>query len=174
MHMVIRAIVYANNKKEAVSQAEDVFEGLVERTTFDYYQMFDKEDKWGGAKERWGNYSIAYKYNSKKGKKLVIDGWDSTYNDFKVYFDKAKEILAKCKSVDELLRRDSMDRWYIGRLGAYEGSCCWLYDNDGSGITDEEHLDKTISKWKCFYEDKGKKNPYADLDLWVVPADVHF
>ena len=123
MHMVIRAIVYANNKKEAVSQAEGVFEGLVERTTFDYYQMFDKEDKWGGAKERWGNYSIAYKYNSKKGKKLVIDGWDSTYNDFKVYRYVAVIIGISIFLATFLIKQhyilDSLSGLLIGCIGFY-------------------------------------------------------
>ena len=174
MHMVIRAIVYAKNQGEAVNVGEDVFNRLVEGTSFDYYQLFNGNDDWGNAIERWGSQSIASKYKSKEGKELVVEGWESTYRDLKGCFNKAKEILAKHDTIDSLLRANSMDRWYIGQLGRTQGSNCWLFDNDGCGIMDEGHLDDTLEKWKCLYEDKDKPNPYKDYDVWGEPADVDF
>ena len=169
MHMTIRAIVYAENKNNAVSQAEGVFTRLVERDTFDYYSLFGE-----GAEDIWGDRIVASKYKTKEGKKLVKDGWDFTYRDTKEYFKKVKKILKKYKNVDDFLDGDTFDRWYLYKLGAYEGSSLWLYDDDGSGIRDEKHLNNVLDKWKHLYEDKNINNPYKNKDIWVVPADVHF
>ncbi len=176
MHMIIRAIVYAEDSLEAVEKAESIFERLTDgEKPFDYYGLFEKGDY---AKDRWGHFKSVYNLNEKDGIRLVEEGWEHTVRDMEEYFKKGKAYLNKCKTVHDILNPKKTDfcmgRWYLGKLGSCEGSSVWLYDNDGSGITTREHLDDTISKWKCLYEDHDKKNPYADLDLWVVPADVHF
>lgn len=41
------------------------------------------------------------------------------------------------------------------------------------GITDEDHPENVLTKWKCLYEDKGRENPHKEQKIYVVPADVH-
>ena len=178
MHMIIRAIVYADDKLAALKKAKEVFEYLTDgEKPFDYYGLFGNDDY---AEDRWGHFKSVYNLTEKDGIRLVEEGWESTVKDMEEYFEKGKEYLNKCKTVHDILSPDpkdadaSMGRWYLGKLGSYDGSSVWLYDNDGSGIATRDHLDNTISKWKCLYEDRDKKNPYAGLDVWVVPADVHF
>jgi hypothetical protein len=141
---------------------------LVDQQTYDYYQLFSE-----GAESRWGDMPKVARYKSKEGKKMVEEGWDSTYRDAEEYFKKAKEFLANCKSVDDLLKSDCMERWYLHKLGGYYTGT-WLYDNDGSSILNLTHLDDTLEKWKCLYDNQDKKNPYEKDAVWVVPADVHF
>ena len=178
MHMMIRALVYADKKEDAVQQAHSVFEMLTDgQYPFDYYQLFDDSDDWGSAKNRWDESPIAVKHSTKKGKELVSEGWKATLDNMRECFDKSKEYLNKCKDVNAFLKNRSgadMSRYYLRQLGAYNGSAIWLYDNDGSGISDKGHLKDALNKWECLYKDKETKNPYDDLDVWVVPADVHF
>ena len=163
MHMMIRALVYADKKESAINKGKDVFEMLTEgHHPFDYYQLFDDSDDWGSAKNRWDEQSKAVRYSTKEGKDLVSGGW---------------KYLNKCKDVNDFVKSRSgadMSRYYLNQLGSYSGSAIWLYDNDGSGISDKGHLKDVLNKWECLYKDKEKKSPYDDLDVWVVPADVHF
>jgi hypothetical protein len=63
--------------------------------------------------------------------------------------------------------------WYRCRqAGSVEGSAVWLYDHDGNGIRDSRHLSEVLNKWPSCHKDKP--NLYADMEVWVVPADVHY
>jgi hypothetical protein len=63
---------------------------------------------------------------------------------------------------------------FMREAGQYKGHGIFVYNNDGEGIRDPKHLHRALTKWTCLYEDRGKPNPYAGMDVWVVPSDVHF
>jgi len=182
MHMVIRAIVYAKNKEDALAKAANVFDGLTEnQDPFDYYEMFNTAGSVVSGRGRWGALPAAVKADSKAGKKLIEEGMKSTWDEFKEAIKAVREGIST--GTDEKLFEDKdvktnnmtgMFKYFCGLIGQYSGSAIWLYDHDGEGIRDREHLANTLSKWKCVYEDKGQENPCKDLSVWVVPADVHY
>ncbi len=54
------------------------------------------------------------------------------------------------------------------QLGQTRGPSVFLYDQDGEGITDEEHLLSVLNRWK------NVSDRYLHKRLFVVPIDVHF
>lgn len=74
---------------------------------------------------------------------------------------------------DSLAVQAPMLRHFMYNVGRYSGSPYWLYDRDGQPIREAPAVECVLSKWKMLYEDQGKPNPYKDLDVWVVTADVH-
>lgn len=182
MHMVIRTIVYAKDKNEAISKAHGVFNRLTENQhPFDYYQMFDNEGTPVSGKGRWGSLPALSKVDSKNGKKLIDEGMKYTHDEFISSVKKVRETINAY--TDEQLFEDKdvkidgmikMFKYFCSCLGEYAGPRTWLYDNEGEGIHNEHDLKNVLSKWKCIYEDAGKENPYKDMFVWVVPADVHY
>ena len=61
-----------------------------------------------------------------------------------------------------------MIKFYCYSLGQCKGPNVYLYDNDGEGITDENHLRNVLKKWEDITTE------YVNLRLFVVPVDVHF
>lgn len=166
MHMVIRAIVYANSREVAREKAEDIFKRLTDtEEPFDYYIMGYRD----------GSQANAFKATSKQGKKLIERGMELMTADFQRSLEYVREHIDKD---DDVLMRDgketgSLWRYHCYQLGMYCGPAVWLYGSDGEGIRDSEHLENALNKWRCLYEDDGKPNPHADDSVWVVPADVH-
>lgn len=164
MHMIIRNIVYANSEKEALSKAEYIFQRLCEgQRPFDYYDMFDN----GGTSYWGGKYPAVADIKSKIGRKMVVEGWRATLRDMRHNLRKIKEV-TEGKKVTEIMRdirKDWLQHRYYS-VGEYRGGSVWLYDGDGEGIKDREHLDNVLNKWNDEY--------YKDLNVYVVPADVHF
>jgi len=73
----------------------------------------------------------------------------------------------------------TMLRHTMSKMGEYNGPSIWLYDHDGMGILDRGFLQNTLDKWEP--QDTlrriggGKAEyPYDGLEVWVVPADVHY
>ena len=64
-----------------------------------------------------------------------------------------------------------MPRYQFQCIGQSGGSGIWLYDNDGSGIRTRHHLDNALTKWPDL---DYTSEEYKGLDVWVVPADVHY
>jgi hypothetical protein len=173
MHMTIRAIVYAKTYEEAINSAEGVFNGLSgERgEPFDYYNIYDED----GARA-----------DTKKGRELIAKGMESTRSTL---FENLANIrhglsqlsdediwtmVSKREDEDDQLCLDAgMLRHFMGKAGQYNGSGVFVYDRNGVGIRDPKHLRRAL-KWTCLYEDNGKPNPYTSLDVWVIPADVHY
>jgi len=183
MHMVIRAIVYAKTEDEALKKARKIFEQLCE-TEFDYFTLFNDDTSTVSGKARWGELPVVAKADSKEGKRLIAEGMEATKREFLDSVAKIKNSLEKY-SAEELFEmegfsEEDLDKFGIDfrhncyRAGMYRGYLIWLYDDDGEGIRTPKHLKRVLEKWKSIYEDKGKENPYKDLDIWVVPADVHF
>ncbi len=171
MHMIIRNIVYAPSKREALDKAESNMYYMIGddgNAPFDYYTTFNT-----GASSYWGDkYKPVSKLTSKEGRKLVCDGWKSTLEEIRRHVKAVKNHFRGKSPVDFLASNDLQH--HLSQLGEYRGSSCWLYGDDGEGIKKRRHLNDTLNKWKCLYEDKGEKNPYKNDSIFVVPADVHF
>jgi len=177
--MVIRLIVYANSKEEALERAKEILEnGLVGENgePFDFYTTFDIPKKLApmSGRARWGNFPPAVKLMSKKGIELLNKGWEFTVKDFKYHLQNLVKIGEKHNWNYEKLMNDGNFRFHAYSIGEYSGSNIWLYDDDGEGIRDLNHLKNAIEKWKVLYEDRGKENPHEDYEVWIVPVDVHF
>lgn len=200
MHEVIRAIVYPHNEKEALDRARDIFENLCGRRgqPFDYFVLFDEDSPMSG-KNRWGNLPVVARADSPEGRKLISDGMQYTRDEFMENMAQIREALLvlsdeelfteelrpssiAARAFDEATNRKKFSFTYLPGMikhfmyhaGEYIGPSIYLYDDNGSGIKTPEHLSGVLSKWKCLYEDQGKENPYKDLDIFVVPADVHY
>lgn len=176
MHMMIYAIVYAKTEKDAFEHAKELFEEMCgDGKPFDYYATFDQDESITlgvAGKARWGEFPVIVKANTKQGKELIEKGLNYT----KKYFMEDLAIIKKVvetKSFEEIwnIRHDSeMFRFRCSTVGAYRGWPVALYDNDGEGIQDPKHLQDVLDKWKCLPQSHEK---YMDLEIWVVPADVH-
>ena len=186
MHTIIRAIVYATNEQEALEEADKVFDRLCEGgRPFDYYQKFDGEGSPVSGKGRWGDRVAVTLADSEDGKELIQQGLKWTREEFVESLDKIRIELNKF-TLEELFEErkivfngediptDDMFKYYLHKCGQYDGGATYLYDNDGEGIRNTRHLEDTLDKWKCVYEDKKQKNPYDKLNVYVVPADVHY
>ena len=171
MHMIIRNIVYAPSKREALDKAESNMYYMIGddgNAPFDYYTTFNT-----GASSYWGDkYKPVSKLTSKEGRKLVCDGWKSTLEEMRRHVKAVKKHFRGKSPIDFLASNDLQH--HLSQLGEYRGSSCWLYGDDGEGIKKRRHLNDTLNKWKCLYEDKGEENPYKNDSIFVVPADVHF
>jgi len=199
MHMVIRALVYARDEVEALERGRSVFNDLVEQGVFDYFVTFDEDGKGVSGRDRWGNLPVAVRADSKAGMELIREGLEATWGDFleniryiKNYIESvAIEDIFEGKKMGDFEHFGTGFRYACYCIGQYAGPHIWLYDQDGEGIRDTHHLMNVLEKWKSIYEDltdndakrlsqwdweKGtkKENPYRDLDIWVVPADVHY
>jgi len=184
LHMLIAAIVRADNKTEAKKLAEEVFEDLVDANVFDYYTMFD--DEW--AKNRWGECPPVLKLESEEGKELLKRLLDATrdelfenlrvirrllqeYDDEDIWYGDNFDALPSDRKVLRVLKygQERVDfensirylRHCCLHVGEYIGTSIFLYDWRSEGIRSLTELKGILEK-----EDKSK--------LWIVPADVHF
>jgi len=165
--MVIRAIVYAKDKREALCKAKEIFEKLCEcQRPFDYYVTFDMDGYGVSGKDRWGNLPVVAKADSDEGKMLIEEGMKFTRECFMDKLAKVREILNTYSDRQIWENNPDLIRYYFYCLGQRGGSEIFLYDNCGSGIINEKHLQDVLNKWNL--------PEYKDLDIWVVPADVHF
>jgi len=188
MHMVIRAIVYAHNEEEALNKARGIFEKLCgdEGQPFDYYTLFDEDSPIAG-KNRWGNLPVVARADSPEGKKLIDYAMRVTKKEFMDNMAEIREGLLNLTD-EELFNEElgpnaiairaldqsehigfsydpSMIKFSMRQVGAYVGPSVYLYDNDGEGIRTPKHLNNVLNKWGA--------DEYKDLDVFVVPADVH-
>lgn len=182
MHHVIRLIVYAPTKEEALEKAKQVFEERLCPTPFDYGTFFDEEDNTVSGKARWGNLPPVESINSKAGKHLIDDGFKaikqdfdeniktlrsmiSKFNDEELFegkiIDENKEIL---KELEEKKDMDLDQPYWFSHVCWRISRGDWLFDNDGEAIKDSKDLKRVLS---MEYND-NKKNK-----AWVIPVDVH-
>ena len=168
MHMIIRNIVYANSKGEALGKAKNNMDHLCQgQYPFDYYDTFDE-----GGTSYWGDRLQPVSHiTTIEGRKLVVDGWKATLRDMRENIRKIKE-LTEGKRITEIMRNIRKDwlQYHFKSVGDYQGESVWLYDNDGEGIKDRDHLNNALSKWK----DHDFHKDYKDKKVYVVPADVHY
>jgi hypothetical protein len=167
--MTIRAIVYAKTYEEAIDSAEVVFDGLSgEGQSFDYYSIYQED---------------AARADTKEGRELIAKGMELTQSQLYENLAKVRRGLSQLSDEDiwegvvnvhDLCLDAEMLRFFMRKAGQYTGSSIFIYDKDKEGIRDPQHLHRALTKWACLYEDASKPNPSFGLDVWVVPADVHF
>lgn len=196
MHMVIRAIVYAKDKEDGIEKATEIFDRMCGddgNAPFDYYNLFDDEF----AVDRWGKKSAIARADSEDGKKLIQEGfefgknnfkknilmvrnWLDTHTDEELFNEDRSEKCEKC----ERLKKEYPQQHYLEHdmfkhichcIGMYKGASHWIYDNDGEAITNEEHLKNVLSKWAKYNDSNPKmRDEFKGLNVYVVPADVHY
>lgn len=202
--MIIAAIVYVDQdepnfeKDEAMSCAREIFKSLVEYTNFDYFVTFDEDCSVAGA-SRWGPHPTVAKWPEEDAIQLIDKLWKAKIEEDKDYLQRMRSVLA-LYSDDEIIagrpetniliysepriipydqrtesqRNLDMFRFYSYYVGMYTGPGVNLYDKDGEGIRDPDHLHNALHKWPCLYEREGKRNPHAEQEVYIVPADVHY
>lgn len=195
-HQIIKIICFAKNKEEAREKAEEILnENLVgDYKPFDYGTFFNEESSISG-KSRWGNITPVCLADSKEGKKFINEGMKATKDIFmemikqvrkhiefysneelfeeEIMDTKKKIILSLDDEENNDLDRISMFKHYCFCLGQYQGTEIFLYDNDGEGINNTQHLRNVLNKWKTIYEDEKKENPFKNLNTYIIPIDVH-
>lgn len=184
MHTVIYAIVYAEDEDEALEKGKEIFEQLVEETIFDYYTTFDDDTSTVSGKARWGDLPPVISAIHPDGIEMIDGAMEQTWKEFKENISTIRKLLEKYTD-EEIFEEATSDgekgseetyinmaRHYFYEVGRYKGPSVYLYDNDGEGIRDKRHLRNVLNKWSNQYEDK--ENPYKDLGVYIVPADVHY
>ena len=185
------AIVYARDEEEALERARRIFHNLVERGYIDYYVLFNEENPVAG-KARWGNLPVVARADSPEGQRLIKEGMDATWREFKENItiirrilnefsdeeifeerpSKLNQIVSELKNDDDSIRHLSWIRYHLFKCSGYADThAVWLFDNDGEPIENKGHLEDVLNKWNCVHKEK---NPYEDLEIFVVPADVHW
>ena len=183
MHMIIRAIVYSDNKEDALEKGKEVINNMCdENGKFDYATFFDEGENGISGVSRWGEIPPVCEVTSEEGKKLIKEGFDATKGNFYDNMLKIRQTISKYKDL-ELFEEKVMDnktqvvnaltndknkdyelhmfRYYCNCVGQYDGSEIFLYGNDGEGIRTSDQLKRTLEEYN-----EGKK-------VWVVCADVH-
>jgi hypothetical protein len=107
-----------------------------------------------------------------RGEELVDRGWDATTDSYQRSFDRVEEFLSTHDPQNfweeqEIHMEYALD---FQRIGQFEGPATFLYDQDGVGIRNRGHLESVRNYWT----DLGDSEPYENLELYVVPADVHY
>ena len=89
MHMIIRNIVYANSKGEALGKAKNNMDYLCEgQYPFDYYDTFDE-----GGTSYWGDRLQPVSHiTTIEGRKLVVDGWKNTLTDMRWHLQEIRRL----------------------------------------------------------------------------------
>lgn len=172
MHMLIHGVVDAPDGGEALATAQTgVFDRLVRDGVFDYYVTADMDGRGISGTDRWGDYPTAVPSDSDEGEALVESGWQSTVAEYEAAFDRVDEFLEGCDRCD--LWEDELTHWEyqyaFHRIGQFQGSSTFLYDEYGQGIRDRGHLDRVLAG--------DTTTPGANTEeqtVYVVPADVHY
>jgi len=192
MYMVIGILTYSKSKEEAIEQARRVLDDSLcgDDKPFDYYALFtpDENSSLSGA-NRWGKKESAMRVDSGEGKKFTEKLLEYTRQELFENIEKIKNGLsqlnaddlwhnedkrvadAEGKEVEPIEIESTMLRYFCHEAGEYRGPSIFLYDHDGEGIRDIKHYQNVLSKWDSLYP---VDNPYRDMDIWVVPVDVHY
>jgi len=186
MHMVIKVIVFAEDEEEALSEAQCILDSLCgESEPFDYYNTFD--DVY--ATERWGELPKVIRVCADLGSEkceeckerfrcyttqmngMLEEAMQQTKQEFFEHLGMIKKFLTTHD--DDQLFEDGDFKYHCHSAGQYQGPNVWLYDQDGEGIRDSEHLKNVLSKWAC--NNGGQPIPeLANKNTYVIPADVHY
>ena len=171
MPTLILAIVYGRDKHEALTRADYVFERLMQEHVITEYSLLGR---------RWAKLPIVAKVPSSEAKQFIAEWWQVTKKGFATAITMVREGINRY-SDDELFSnlvavggQQRMFRYWCSVVGGIGGTSIFLYDNDGEGICEEDHLANALSKWRFLYEEEGKENPYHDKKVWVVPAHAQF
>lgn len=165
MHMLIRSLVYADNENEALAYGKGAFDQLVWDGVFDYYKTADMDGDGVAGTDRWGDYPEAVPAESDEGRELIENGWEYTVEEYERSLDQVEGFLDGHDREelweDEAAHMEFSYPFY--KVGQFEGSSTFLYDQHGQGIRHRGHLDRVLENE---YDYEG--------DVYVVPADVHY
>lgn len=162
MHYLVKLLVEAETAEEALEQAREDADNMVERGEFDYYDFYG----------RWGE-SQAYAADSEEGKQHIKEAMEAARREF-------DEGLAVIRY---MLENYSDDDIYEENFGSYEELKDKLPENvyrlskwqfmraagDSHGPTLYSEGSKVDGAKSLEYQFKFAKNP-----LWVVPVDFHY
>jgi len=186
-HYILGAIVYAKTKKEALEEANNVFDSLTrDQSPFDYYTILDPiepknavdfiTDGDVGTIDKYPDICLA---SSKLGKIVIETLMNATKNNFmwpiakirscinnatdeELFEEKASKSLSKDETSDIIMFRS-----YCNWAGDYRGTDIHLYDPDGKGIRTPRHLTDALTMYG------NSKTEYKGLKVYVVCADAH-
>lgn len=197
MHKVIRFIVYSTDEEEALDRAKDLLNNMINKKNYyDYGTFFDDNRSTMSGKGRWGDKPPVSLADSKEGKRLIDEGIKYTKEEKLENLKKIRNVLEnftdeevieeevlneKTKILLELGENEDLKKAvYELRFIHYQFSCLgygdsniFLYDNEGEAIRNNHDLKNVLTKWEENYRGL-KENPYKDLNVYVVPCDVHF
>jgi hypothetical protein len=170
--MLIRGVVPAKSPEDALGVAKhDVFDRLVADRVFDYYVTADMDGRGVSGTDRWGSYPVAVPADGSDGRELIEDGWRATVDEYERAFDRIEAFLEICDRCELWEDEHTHGQYHsvFNRIGQYEGSSTFLYDQYGQGIRDRGHLDRV-----AFGEPASTTANSQKQTRYVVPADVHF
>lgn len=184
MHMMIAVIVYAPSEQEGLARGREVLDGLCGEggKPFDYYCTFDEDTPTAG-KARWGDHKPVMWALGPEGLHFIGQRMEATKAELMENLGKIRDGLAQLTDEDiynnvnkgeEIHLKAHFLRYLLSKAGAGDGPGIFLYDNDGAGIENPGHLENALGKWESLYKDKEGGNPHKDMEVWVVPADVHY
>ena len=162
MHMMMFAIVYAKDEKEALKSAEKIFEGFCNEQVIDCFEFFPEN-------ENTPEVPLVCKADSPRGKKLIKKGMDATKKYFMEDLAEIRRLLNEY--TDDELFENGKTRVFAEAIGREKGDRVFLYDEDGQGIRTPRYLTDVLTKFSRAYKDD--KNPYKDKEVWAVPVKVH-
>ncbi len=159
--MQIGILVYAEDKAEANAKALEVVTDLCAREVFHGHRemkIMTVDSKRGQAfiQERLGVQKQEFMGNLQSLRKHLAYTTDEKLWQLR-YTPSAK--------IDSTCMRHRA--WSVGQ---YEGDHIKLYDNDGAGIQEPEHLQDVLDGWACIHQ--GKSNPYDNLKIYVASVGV--
>ena len=170
MHTLIAAIVYAETKEDAETEAKEVFDQLC--TNDNYFDWHDSPER------RWGIQPDALPIYSQESKELIKRLLGYTKQSFCESVENIRKILAAYDTKKLYRARDENPeghfRYLCSCVGEDIGPHIRLYNPDGGGIREPKHLGYVLRKWDCLDGYKGDKNPYKNLSIWLVPRDIHY
>ena len=165
MHYLLKLVVKGENEKEAMANALDDAEELVNRGDYDWFTM---DGRWGESKP--------YRVNSETGKQHIEDGMSAHRRDFDSAMKHIRYMMDNY-SDDDIYNENfgdyrgklPEDVWYLSKWQFYGASG----DKNGPYVY---ALDGNI--WGGYLEKEGDVKHVMDKDsdsnkLWVVPVDFH-
>lgn len=96
MHRVIKAIVYATSEEEALEEAKDIFDRLVDAGKFDYYTTFDMDGNGVSGSDRWGDLPTVARADSEEGRKLINRAMRKMKDEFEDNIEKIRKMVNEC------------------------------------------------------------------------------
>ncbi len=165
MHYLIKLVVQADSAEDALYEAQNDAETLVEWQEFDWFQL---EGRWGESK--------AHKVTSKEGKRLLKEAMESNRAEFDNAILTIRYMLENFSDDDiynEQFPKWDKDsntfpdgvvfpsRWQFSRAGG-RGNSIYAYAVNGNVWGGKIENDKSL-------ETILKDND----NLWVVPVDFH-
>jgi hypothetical protein len=164
MHYNVGILVYAYNEIEARS---------IGLETFEQKQVGD-----GSGNFDYCTATQVLKADTPEWKKEIKERVEWTRDNFLEALKNIRKCLARFTD-KKLYEQDYPPkglpdfRYNCYKAGKFSGPGVYLYDQDGEGIRDPEHLQDVLAKWAALYEGAGKVNPNDGKDIYIVSIDAH-